>query len=290
MCAKYPSVASRTPRFANDATNCRGLNTACGKGNGPSAVPNSATNPPSSVNTEVPKITRRQSGPPNPFSRCGIAEPSVNPPTSVPSAVPRSRRNHVAMAFRLGGYTNAMLAPVKNRTGSALAGPLHNKSAALISAAAPAAKSISRLRVTSSARFNSADARQPATNSSCTEIGGKAPTLGDKCHRARSCGSTADAENHAPMLNTAEPASTASARHLPGGSICAVESTVRKDRAYYHALSETAASPSCLLPPLLCRVLYFETRPSALLRCGDWIGVNSGPVPLSGEFRRLYLF
>src|SRR6266478_549404 len=290
MCPKYPSVASRTPRFANDTTICRGSNTARGKGNGPSAVANSATIPPTSVRIEVPDITRRQSNPPSPFNRCGIADPSVNPPTNVPSAVPRSRRNHVDIAFKLGGYTSARLAPVKNRTGSAVAGPLHNKSAAFTRAAAPAPKSISRLGRTRSAKFSSADARQPATNPSCTEIVISAPTPGERCHATRSCGSTADAENHAPMLNTAEHASTASARHLPGGSICAVESTVRKDRAYYHALSETAASPSCHLPPRRRRVLYFETRPSALLRCGDWNGVDSGPVPLSGEFRRLYLF
>src|SRR5882724_7618599 len=226
MCAKYPSVASRTPRFANDARICPGLNTARGNGNGPSAVPNSAKNPPSTVNPDVHKMTKRQSTPPNPFSRCGTAEPSVNPPTKVPSATPRPRRNHVAIAFNPGGYTSARLAPVRKRTGSALAGPVHSTSAAFTSAAHKAPSKINRRGRTRSARFRIADAKHPATNPSCTEMVISDPAPADKCHSPRNCGSTAEAENHAPILKTDEPASTAKARQRPGGSTFAAASKV----------------------------------------------------------------
>src|SRR5882724_8719292 len=223
MCARYPTVASRTPRFANDARICPGLNTARGNGNGPSCVPNSDKNPPSTVSPDVHKMTKRQSTPPNPFSRCGTAEPSDNPPTKVPSATPRPRRNHVAIAFNPGGYTSARLAPVRKRTGSALAGPVHSTSAAFTSAAHKAPSKINRRGRT---RSKIADAKHPATNPSCTEMVISDPAPADKCHSPRNCGSTAEAENHDPMLKTDEPASTASARQRPGGSTFAAASKV----------------------------------------------------------------
>jgi hypothetical protein len=125
----------------------------------------------------------------------------------------------VAIAFSPGGYTSARLAPVKNRIGSALAGPWQNGSAAFTPAAKHAPTNINRRGCTKSAKFVSAEIKHPKTNPSCTEIVIQAPKLGDKCHSARNWGSTADAENHAPMLSTHADASAASARHLPGGSI-----------------------------------------------------------------------
>ena len=53
MCPKYPSVARRTPRFANSRSPSRGLNTARGKGNGPSCATNAASSPPARVSAEV---------------------------------------------------------------------------------------------------------------------------------------------------------------------------------------------------------------------------------------------
>src|SRR5215475_1812557 len=219
MCPKYPSVARRTPRLANEAKICRGSNGARGNRKGPSVVPNSATKPPINVSTDVPTITRRQSSPPSPFNKCGIAEPKVSPPTNVPSAVPRCRLNHVAIAFKLGGYTNARLAPVKNRTGNALGDPLQKSNATLITAATHAPINISRRGRTRSARFSEAESKHPATNPSCTEIVIHAPTPADKCHSARSCGSTAHAENHAPMLSTEDAANATRACHRPAGSV-----------------------------------------------------------------------
>jgi hypothetical protein len=46
----------------------------------------------------------------------------------------------------------------------------------------------------------------------------RAPAVDERCHCARNCDSTADAENHAPMLSTDEPANTAKARQRPCGS------------------------------------------------------------------------
>ena len=122
------------------------------------------------------------------------------------------------MAFKLGGYTNARLAPVKNRTGKASAGPLHSNNAALTPAATHAPINIKRRGRTRSGRFSTADNKHPATNPNCTEIVIHAPTAADKCHSVRNCGRTADAENHAPMLNTEDAVSATRARHLPGGS------------------------------------------------------------------------
>src|SRR5215469_12353059 len=256
MCPKYPSVARRTPRLANEAKICRGSNTARGNRKGPSVVPNSATKPPINVSTEVPTITRRQSSPPSPFNKCGIAEPKVSPPTKVPSAVPRCRLNHVAIAFKLGGYTNARLAPVKNRTGNALGDPLQKSNAPLITAATHAPINISRRGRTKSARFSEAESKHPATNPSCTEIVIHAPTPADKCHNARSCGSTADAENHAPMLSTEDAANATRACHRPAGSvfICLVEFISVSTKAYRCTLRSVfhAAAVNCELSTVSC--------------------------------------
>src|SRR5262249_44682287 len=111
-----------------------------------------------------------------------------------------------------------MLAPVRKRTGSAEAGPVQRTSDALTSAAQSAPMSMRRRGRTRSARFKMAEARHPATKPSWTEIVIREPVLEERCQSARSCGKTAEAENHAPMHNTQEAARTARARQRPGGS------------------------------------------------------------------------
>ena len=67
---------------------CAGRSGPFGKGNGPSRPTISANRPAARVSRLVTAITSCHCSPPNPFTRCGVAEPRVKAPTMTPQGGP----------------------------------------------------------------------------------------------------------------------------------------------------------------------------------------------------------
>ncbi len=111
-----------------------------------------------------------------------------------------------------------MQKPVAKRSGIAPAA-LATATRPRFAAAAPndpyATRSLGAIR---SARLSPDETRAPATNPSWTAIVSQEAELSESPQSARSCGITAEAENHVVIERTRAAASSESARHRPRAS------------------------------------------------------------------------
>ena len=131
----------------------------------------------------------------------------------MPSAVPRPRTNHVDISFSAGGYTPARQAPVRKRSGIAVAAPegrQRGRGSRPRRRTSPRRSRAAAERT--SARFTTDEKSAPATKPSWTAIVSQAPAVVPSCHSARSCGRTADAENQVDIESTSATASRPSDR------------------------------------------------------------------------------
>src|ERR671931_2197695 len=97
--------------------------------------------------------------------------------------------------------------PVANRSGNAVDGPWQAATSPLTAAAPTEAVKNTGRAGTGSARLVTAETSAPATKPSCTAMVSQAASVGDSAHSARSCGSTADAENQVVIDRTIAAAS-----------------------------------------------------------------------------------
>src|SRR5437773_4217114 len=102
--------------------------------------------------------------------------------------------------------------PVRKRRTSATDGPSADTPSAFAAAAAIDDTRTTRRAWNRSGRLVIADASAPVTNPICTAIVSQAEPALSSAHSARSCGSTADAENHVDIESTIAPASGAIVR------------------------------------------------------------------------------
>jgi hypothetical protein len=123
--------------------------------------------------------------------------------------------------------------PVAKRSGSAAAGPLQRVTNPLAVAAPTEAPKKTWRAGMRSGRLVTAETRAPVTNPSCTAMVSQAASVDDSAQIVRSCGGTADAENHVVIDRTMAVASSASARRpqpatgrrsWPGGSSWGIRS------------------------------------------------------------------
>jgi hypothetical protein len=128
---------------------------------------------------------------------------------------PRSAFVQVAMIFMPTGYTPANSAPVRNRSASAIPGPLAASGMSVVIPAASSADPPNSQCVGSrSARLNTADTSAPATKPACTDMVSQARPPSSRLHAADSAGTTAEAENHTAIASNSAMANIPMVAHL----------------------------------------------------------------------------
>ena len=202
MCPKYPTDVSRKPRFEKIWPACRGSNVARANGYGPSCTAidryraadrrqrrrDKDHRPPVNAAESVDEMRQRRTD-----GQCTHHDPECHP-----TARPVPRRNDLQRHGIHAGQERAGQKSQRQRNLDAAG----RGDASVRGRGAERRIQNTRRGGNTSARLSNADVSAPKTNPSCTAIVSRDACSCRGATRSRTCGITADAENHVVMQST----------------------------------------------------------------------------------------